>query len=119
MGYKKAKACSDDVAGAKILCETNPYRIYQLAKDIETTDDWNKQEYSVLKEGVRMKIAQNKQIQNELPRLKGKRIYEATFSKRYGAGFTLRDAHQGNFKPAQGYENRMGKIWEELVQELC
>ena len=119
MGYKKSKACSDDVAGAKILCEPNPYRIYQLTKDIEATQEWVKREHTVLKEGIRLKIAQNKQIQDELPNLKGKRIYEATYSRRYGAGFSLRDAHQGNFKITQGYENRMGKIWEELIQELC
>ena len=73
----------------------------------------------MLKEGVRLKISQNKQIQDELPSLKGKSIYEATYSKRYGAGFSLRDAHHGNIKIAPGYENRMGKMWEELIQELC
>ena len=117
-GYRKAIDCSNDVQAAKILCETNPYRIHDLAKEIQATREWENKEYSILKEGARLRILQHKEFRDLLMRNRGKKFYEATLSRKFGAGFSLQDARQGNIKVAEGYQNCMGTIYEELIEEL-
>ena len=74
--------------------------------------------YDVIKEGVRLKIEQNTGFRHKLLSDRATTIYEGTYSKLYGCGSTVRDAHQGNFKPNPLFGNRMSKIYKELIGEF-
>ena len=67
---------------------------------------------------VPLRIEQDQGLKALLLRHKGKKFYEATYNTKYGAGITLRDARQGTIKVADGYQNRMGRINEELIEEI-
>ena len=117
-GYIKATTCNEDTIGAKILCETSPYRIYELTKSIPTNDEWNRIEYETLKESVSLKVEQNPDFKRHLLRHSNKAFHEATYNKKYGAGFTIIEARAGNTKVKQGYQDLMGKIYTEIVASL-
>ena len=65
-GYIKATTCNEDTIGAKILCETSLYKIYDLTKAIQTNDEWNRVEYDTLKECVTLKVEQNPDFRQHL-----------------------------------------------------
>ena len=117
-GYIKATTCNEDTIGAKILCETSPYRIYELTKSIPTNDEWNRIEYETLKESVSLKVEQNPDFKRHLLRHSNKAFHEATYNKKYGAGFTIAEARAGNSKAKPGYQDLMGKIYTEIITSL-
>ena len=117
-GYIKATSCNEDTIGAKILCETSPYKIYDLTKAIQTNDEWNKVEYDTLKECVTLKVEQNPDFRRHLLRHSNKVFHEATYNKKYGAGFTIAEARAGNTKVKQGYQDLMGRIYTEIITSL-
>ena len=117
-GYHKATANSQDVLAAKILCEDNPYTIYELTKQVSSSDEWDRHEYDVIKEGVRLKTEQNPDFKRKLLKNKDKKIFEGTYNKKYGCGSTVKEAHQGNFKPKRSFGNRMSQIYTEIVAVL-
>ena len=75
----------NDIAGAKILCESSPYKIYELTKAIPTNEDWNKVEYDILKESVALKVYQNPGFKQQLLANSNKSFHEATYNRRYGS----------------------------------
>ena len=117
-GYIKATTCNEDITGAKILCETSPYKIYELTEAIPATDEWNRIEYEVLKECVTLKVNQNPNFKRHLLRNSNKTFHEATHNKKYRAGYTITEARAGIVKAKQGYLNLMGKIYTEIIADL-
>ena len=59
--HNLAKRSEDKVTAAKVLSEDNPYKLKNLSKQIEKSDDWSlDKEKTIVKDSIILKFNQNK-----------------------------------------------------------
>ena len=113
--HNLATLSGDKVIATKVLLETNPYKIKNMSKQIQKSDDWSlDKEKRIVKESIVMKFDQNKHLREKLTRTKATQFYEATYDPLYGAGFSIIDAHKGITTPKPSCANYTGGVLTEL-----
>ena len=135
MMYRKALIMLDYDAANKILATDSPAVVKKLGRSIEpvelnnyagykkiiTLDIWNENKYFVVKEGIRAKLLQNKEILDELLNTGNKFIAECSPKDLvWGCGYSIDDMElpnvimEGHIKGA----NLLGNIYMELREEF-
>lgn len=116
--YQKAIGFGDLDIAKKILETNKPNECKALGRQIKNFDSevWDNIKYDIVKDGVRAKFTQNKDLKDELLKYKGYIFAEASpYDKIYGIGFDEKDA----LKNIHNWgENLLGKILTELSEEI-
>ena len=116
MMYKKAMLFNDSITAYKIMCNTDSKIIKQLGREVKNFDSviWDKNKYSIVLEGNKLKFTQNKQFAEEMKKYNGKVFVEGSpYDKVWGIGLHYKDELALDSKNWQG-QNLLGKALTEV-----
>lgn len=107
----------------KILSCINPFDVKKFGRQVKNYNEniWNEKRYEIMKQGLRLKFNQNKDLKNKLKQTGNKNLYEASpYDKIWGTGFNSEITLQ---KLLQNKENELGQnllglALEEIRSEL-
>ena len=133
MMYQKAIIFNDEEAALKVLSLDSPKLQKAIGRELEDRpipllsgdktsylELWNKNKYFIVKQGLRAKLLQNKDILNELLATQNKVIVECSATdKVWGAGRSIDDPSlYHSISQADIDSNYLGKILMELRDEF-
>jgi len=111
------------VLANKILSCTNPHDIKKYGRQVKNyiNDIWNEKRYEIMKQALRLKFNQNKDLKNKLKQTGNKKLYEASpYDNIWGTGFnseiTLQKIREN--KENELGQNLLGLALEEIRSEL-
>ena len=115
--HKTALAHHNKAIAEHILREKNPYTIQQLSKGVTIDEEWKKRSLVVLRDVVKQKLDQNKDLRAKLLLNKKRYFYEASYCTYYGVGKPVSEADNITVEcvgKKGKAKNERGKILESL-----
>ena len=117
--HRKALFFDDTVTAGKILSARKPIEALRLGGKVADFDStkWKSQRYNTMKDILRSKFSQNKELKTHLLCTKNFDLAEAGHNEYFAVGFKLIDKEATNKTSWKG-QNKLGQILCEIRAEL-